>query len=75
MERFETTDFYLACFLRCSGYELVDVQRQGRRSTFIFRDGPARPDDVMAFYKNARSIQPLEFVGAIRDMKALIHNT
>jgi hypothetical protein len=24
LEVFETRDFYLACFLRCTGYELLD---------------------------------------------------
>lgn len=28
---FETSDFYLACYLRCIGYTLDDVRRQGAR--------------------------------------------
>lgn len=28
---FETRDFYLACFLRCTGYELLDLRAEGRR--------------------------------------------
>ena len=28
---FETRDFYLACFLRCAGYELIDLRAEGRR--------------------------------------------
>jgi hypothetical protein len=27
---FETRDFYLACFLRCTGYELLDLRAEGR---------------------------------------------
>jgi Domain of unknown function (DUF5659) len=34
---FETRDFYLACFLRCSGYELIDLRAEGRRKVFVFR--------------------------------------
>ena len=26
---FETRDFYLACFLRCAGYELLDLRAEG----------------------------------------------
>ncbi len=26
---FETRDFYLACFLRCTGYELLDLRAEG----------------------------------------------
>ena len=47
---FETRDFYLACFLRCTGYELIDRRAEGRRKVFVFRDRITRRDDVLAFY-------------------------
>jgi len=71
---FQTTDFYLACFLRATGYELADLRRDGRRSVFVFQDRPERRSDVMAFYNGERSVCPLAFVDAIKNMKALIHN-
>ena len=71
---FETHDFYLACFLRCTGYALLDLRDEGRRKVFIFRDRPTRRDDVIAFYGEAGSVRPLAFAGAIKDMKALLHN-
>ena len=71
---FETRDFYLACFLRCTGYELLDLRDEGRRKAFVFRDRPTRRDDVMAFYGDAGSVRPLAFAAAIKDMKALLHN-
>ena len=45
---FETRDFYLACFLRCTGYELLDLRAEGRRKVFVFRDRPSRRDDVLS---------------------------
>ena len=75
MQAFETTDFYLACFLRCTGYELADVRREGARSIFVFRDQAGRRDTIMDFYANRASVQPLAFVGVIKDMKSLIHNS
>lgn len=38
---FETRDFYLACFLRCSGYELQGLRSEGQRKVFVFRDRAA----------------------------------
>jgi hypothetical protein len=70
---FETRDFYLACFLRCIGYDLTDLRAEGRRKVFIFRDRPTRRDDVLAFYKGAM-VPPLAFSTTIKDMKALLHN-
>ncbi len=71
---FETRDFYLACFLRCVGYELLDLRPEGRRRVFVFRDTDARRGDVMAFYGDGASVRPLALSTTIKDMKALLHN-
>jgi Domain of unknown function (DUF5659) len=71
---FETRDFYLACFLKCMGYDLVDLRAEGRRKVFVFRDRPTRRDDVLAFYGDTISVCPLAFASTIKDMKGLLHN-
>ena len=71
---YETRDFYLACFLRCLGYELLDLRPEGRRRVFVFRDRVARRNDVMAFYRDGATVPPLAFSTIIKDMKALLHN-
>ena len=71
---FETRDFYLACFLRCSGYELLDLRTEGSRKVFVFGDRPTRSADVLAFYRNGAAVPPLAFAATIKDMKALLHN-
>lgn len=71
---FDTTDFYLACFLRCAGYTLADVRPEGRRRVFVFHDQPDRRDRMIAFYNNEGTVKPLAFVATIKDMKSLIHN-
>jgi hypothetical protein len=73
-DAFETRDFYLACFLRCTGYELLDLRAEGRRKVFVFQDRATRRNDVMAFYGDATSVRPLAFSATIKDMKALLHN-
>jgi Domain of unknown function (DUF5659) len=71
---FETRDFYLACFLRCSGYPLLDLRSEGNRKVFVFRDRQNRRDDVVSYYGEGGSVRPLAFAAAIKDMKALLHN-
>jgi hypothetical protein len=71
---FETRDFYLACFLRCTGYELIDLRAEGQRKVFVFRDRPTRRDDVLAFYGDDVDVPALAFCSTIKDMKALLHN-
>ena len=71
---FETRDFYLACFLRCTGYALLNLRPEGRRKVFVFEDRPARQADVMAFFGDSTTVPPLAFSSTIKDMKALLHN-
>jgi len=74
MTLFETADFYLACYLRCLEYQLVDVRRDGGRSVFVFRDTEDRRAAIIGFYNDEGSVRPLSFVGIIKEMKGLIHN-
>ena len=69
----ETPDFYLACFLRCAGYALLDLRSEGTRRVFVFQDRPSRRDDVMAYYGEAGNVRALAYA-AVKDMKALLHN-
>ena len=71
---FETRDFYLACFLRCTGYALINLRPEGRHKVFVFKDQPARPADVIAFYGDSSIVSPLAFSSTVKDMKALLHN-
>ena len=71
---FETRDFYLACFLRCTGYDLMGLRAEGRHKVFVFRDRPSRREDVMGFYGDVIRVRPLAFASTIKDMKGLLHN-
>lgn len=72
--QYETADFYLASFLKASGYLLVGLGRIGNRTVFKFEDRTERSADILAYYNNGGSIAPLILVSAIKEMKALIHS-
>lgn len=71
---FETTDFYLACYLRCYGFRLAGIRREGPRSVFQFEDRADRQDSMLAFFNNEGTVRSLAYSAAIKDLKALIHN-
>jgi len=71
---FETTDFYLSCYLRCDGFRLVGIRRAGSRSVFRFEDRADRQTVMLAFFNNEGNVRPLAYASAIKDLKALIHN-
>ena len=49
---FETRDFYLACFLRCTGYDLVDLRAEGRRKVLLLH-AAAKCRGSVAYYCSA----------------------
>jgi len=71
---FETTDFYLASYLRSIGYSIARLGKSGNRTIFKFEDKVEREEDILAYYNNKGSVPPLSLISAIREMKALIHN-
>ena len=71
---FETTDFYLACYMRCDGFRLVGMGREGPRSVFRFEDRADRQAVILTFFNNEGNVRPLAYSTAIKDLKALIHN-
>ena len=70
---YETTDLYLSCFLKASGLQLLDVRRDGRRTTFVFEDRPDRSDLIRSFY-NDGTVRVNDFKNALQDLKAIIYN-
>lgn len=74
VEVFETTDFYLACYLRCDGFRLARIRRDGTRSVFKFEDHTDRESVTLAFFSNEGSVRLLAYSAAVKDLKALIHN-
>jgi len=71
---FETTDFYLACYLKCDGRRLTGIRRYDKRSVFQFENRADLEDVMLAFYNNEGSVRPRAYSAAIKDLKALIHS-
>ena len=71
---FETSDFYLACYLRCAGFRLAGIRREGGRTVFQFEDRADRGAFTLEFFNNEGTVRPLAYSTAIKDFKALIHN-
>jgi hypothetical protein len=65
-----TRDFYLTCSLSSSGFEIVDITRDGKIATFIFNRTSALEEAVEQFYAPG----PIRnFVHAIRDLKSRLY--
>ena len=70
---YASTDFYLSAYLKAKGLRLLDVERDGRRATFIFEDREDRKDWIKSFY-NDGTVEINAFKNAIQDLKAATYN-
>ena len=75
MNPYETTDFYLAAYLRAAGYpyEGLRFDATTRKATFLFKN--VSQPDVLAYYNRMEKHVPiLDFVNAIRHTRELLYN-
>lgn len=70
-QEYATTDLYLASYLKSRGLKLAAVEKDGKRSRFVFHDGPERTRMISDFYSNG---EISVYIHALQDLKAAIHN-
>ena len=73
---FETRDFYLACFLRCTGYDLIDLRAKADARFLSSVTDRRAATTCWRFWARGplSAVPPLPFSATIKDMKALLHN-
>jgi len=70
---YSSSDLYLCAYLKSQGFKLVDLIRDGRRTTFVFEDKPDRDQIIKSFY-NDGTVEVNSFVHALQDLKAGVFN-
>ncbi len=68
-----TVDLYLGAYLRARGTKLVDLDRSGRRVTFIFEDSDKTRKLVKNFYDNGE-VKINAYKSALKDLKSMTYN-
>lgn len=83
---FQTSDFYLACFLHARGYRLEGVKKSARNNRVTFMFTQLHPDHapvmgsvgagalVLGFYNGTENVPAFRFVAAIRELRGLLNN-
>jgi len=68
-----TTDLYVGAFLRAKGVKLIDVDKSGRRITFLFEDSQETKKLIKEFYNDA-TVKINDFQHALKDLKSICYN-
>ena len=72
-QEYATVDLYLASYLKARGLKLASIEREGKRSRFVFLDKPDRREMVADFYNDV-PVGISAFIHALEDLKGAIHN-
>ena len=63
---YKTTDIVLAAFLRLSGCQMVTIEKQGLKGTFVFENVDS---DLIALYDLGKArVEPVAFNNAIKQL-------
>jgi hypothetical protein len=65
-----TRDLQHAAFLKAIGHELVRLEGPPGSRVFVFRNVPA--DDIAAYHRGTRLVNPYELFTAYRALKRLV---
>jgi hypothetical protein len=71
---YETSDIYLAAYLRNAGLHYVSLRHSTNRVFFAFQDSPDRRELVRAFYSDEATLSPRILRDGVRDLKSLIRS-
>jgi hypothetical protein len=65
-ETFKTSDIILAAYLRLNGLQMLTIEKQGNKGTFVFEQAPA---DLLVEYDLGNAlVEPVAFNNMIRQL-------
>jgi hypothetical protein len=73
--KYETKDFYLACYLFAEGKELVQRKRDKNVTTFTFSLSPSDEKIINDYYNRKLAVEVISFGNAIKALKSIIYST
>ena len=73
MDRYLTSDLYLAAYLRLKGHAF-EVEKNGKKITFVFTKSDELNNLVIEYLNENGSCSPLKYSNSIKNLKNLIYN-
>ena len=73
MDKYLTSDLYLAAYLRTKGFQL-EVEKNGKKVTFCFTKSSELNNSVIDYLNENGSCEPLKYANSIKNLKSLIYN-
>lgn len=72
--QYPTRDYYIASFLKAKGFKLMATDKKGKDIYFIFDDKEKIEKTLPGFYNGTEKVIAIDLIGAIRNIKSMLHN-
>lgn len=63
---YRTSDIVLASFLKLAGCQIIDIEKQGEKGTFVFSN--VRDDLIRAYDLGQAAVEPISFNNTIKQL-------
>lgn len=70
---FTSIDFYSSAYLLAEGVQLVDTNRQGSHTVFIFEDTPRIQELLDDYFAMQATVNASAYAQSIKNLKSIIH--
>lgn len=73
-KEYRTKDLYLASYLQLKGFEIIRLEKNDKRFTFIFTDSDGMNPYIEEFYARKAQVEPMEYSLAMKQVKSKLYN-
>lgn len=74
-DKFTTSDFYTAAFLKAAGLKLIGINKADpRRFHFVFKDQEERAKLLEDFFVGDAKVEVRNFIASIKELKSLMYS-
>lgn len=73
-QEYRTKDLYLASYLQLKGFEIIKLEKNDKRFTFIFQDSDGMHPYIEEFYARKAQVEPMEYSLAMKQVKSKLYN-
>jgi len=69
---YRTSDLSIAAFLQENGFQILNVERNNGRCTFVFNDSQSQAEDTVCQFYNGAVIAAIRFSDRLRNLKTVV---
>ena len=71
-EIYETSDIHQACYLKCSGFDMIGTTKDKSKIFFMFEDSQELKDSLLSYYNRKSRVEPINYKVELETLKTIV---